>query len=192
MKEEANDDILALARAIHSRLQELEAGGLKIEVTRNVEELLLNDPSYVRRLPRTRRNSNPALKAVEDAARMLRTRVSALVGEQPHPAVYTAPPSSEEDDRRRIHQEGGGDATPFTMLLFAPEGDTQAVAIIAEYPVAQAFGETEAEAIEALREAVDILLIRTYENTVHRIDTRGRAFVQAPFHFHPPAAERTR
>jgi predicted RNase H-like HicB family nuclease len=188
----ANDDILKLASAIHARLRQLETGGVEVTVTRAMEEILLNDPAYTPRLRGVRPNSNPGFRGVEDAARVLRTMVSALIGEQPHPAVYSGPPSAAEVERRRIHAERTGSTTPFTVLLFPPEGEMKAIALVAEFPVAQAVGETPDEALAALREALDALLIRSYENTLSSIETRGRAFTQAPFAFQPPAEGRTR
>jgi predicted RNase H-like HicB family nuclease len=187
----ATDDILTLARAIHARLRELETGGVEVTVTRAMEEILLNDPEYTPRLRGVRPNPNPRFRGVEDAARVLRTMVSALMGEQPHPAVYTGPPSAAEIERRRIHA-GTGSTTPFTVLLFPPEGDMKAIALVAEFPVAQAVGETPDEALAALREALDALLIRSYEKTLSSIETRGRTFTPAPFLFQLPAEGRTR
>lgn len=188
----ASDDILKLARTIHARLRQLETGGLEVTVTPAMEEILRNDPDYTPRLDRVRANPNPRFRDVEDAARVLRTMVSALMGEQPHPAVYTAPPTALERERKRIHAEATGRATPFTVLLFPPEGDMKATAIVAEFPVAHAAGETPDEALAALREALDALLIRAYEKSLSSIETRGRTCTQAPFLFQPPADGRTR
>lgn len=187
-----SDDILKLARAIHARLRQLETGGVEVTVTRAMEEILLNDPEYTPRLQGVRPNPNPRFRGVEDAARVLRTMVSALMGEQPHPAVYSGPPSTAEIERRHIHAERTESTTPFTVLLFPPEGDMKAIALVAEFPVAQAVGETPEDALAALREALDALLIRSYEKTLSSFETQGRTFTQAPFAFQSPAEGRTR
>src|SRR5690349_15215890 len=88
--------ILALARVMHDRLRELEGGGRDVALTPPVEALLAVDPTYTRRDASVEANTNPRLNDVEEAARVLRTTIPALMGEKPHMAVYTGPPSKAE------------------------------------------------------------------------------------------------
>jgi predicted RNase H-like HicB family nuclease len=189
---ESSSDILRLARVMHDRLRDLEGGGHDVALTPAVEELLAVDPTYTPRNPSVKPNANPLLSAVGTAARLLRTSIPALMGEQPHTPVYTAPPSKAEEERHRIHRDGGSNPTPFTVLSFPADGDVKAQAFIAELPIVYAVADSEHEALEALREALDAVLIRAYETTTAKIDTRGRAYKQAPFPFQPPAAGRVR
>ena len=191
-----NDDpptsVLTLARIMHDRLRELEGGGREVALTPAIEALLAVDPTYTPRDTSVEPNTNPRMHDVEAAARVLRTTISAVMGEKPHMAVYAGPPSKAEAERRRVHGEVGGEPTPFTVLVFPPEGDVKAQALIAEFPIVDAFGDTEEEALEALREALDALLTRTYEKTSSMLITNGRAYRRAPFAFQPPAAGRVR
>jgi predicted RNase H-like HicB family nuclease len=196
-KSTAKDDdgpasVLGFARIMHDRLRELEAGGRDVAVTPEIEALLAVDPTYTPRDGSVQPNTNPRMNDVERAARILRTTVSALMGEKPHMAVYAGPPSNAEEERRRVHREAGGEPTPFTVLLFPPVGDTKAQALIAEFPIVDAFGDTEEEALESLREALDALLTRTYEKSTSMIVTHGRTYKRQPFNFQPPAAGRVR
>jgi predicted RNase H-like HicB family nuclease len=182
-------EILRLARVMHERLRELEGGGREVALTPAVEELLAVDPAYTPRRD-VQPNPNPRMSVLEEATRVLRTTIHALMGGQPHPAVYSAPPTAAEAARRRIHREAAGSPTPFTVLLFPPAGEWKAQAILAELPMVRAAGDTEDEALDALREALDVLLTRAYEETTARIDTRGRTFRQSPFLFQPPGEGR--
>jgi predicted RNase H-like HicB family nuclease len=181
---------VTLAQRMHARLRELEAGGRSITVTPAMEAILLNDPAYVPRRQDVRPDRKPTVREVDAAARALRTTIGALVSEQPHPLVYGGPPSAAEEEYRRVHREGGGSATPFTALLFPPKDDHRAIALVAELPLLQAQGDTEEEALEALREALEVLLIHGYETTIAALDASGRTFVKAPFAFQRPAAGR--
>jgi len=192
MSRKPNPRIVALAHTIHLRLRELEGGGRIVEVPRAMEAILVNDPSYVPRHRGVRPATNPSIRLVEDVSRALHTTVGALLGEEPHPPVYTGPPSEAENERRAIHREGGGSATPFTVLVFPSDSEAKIMAMIAEYPFMYTVGDTEEEALELMREALDFLLIDAYEHTLEKIKERGRPFRQAPFAFQPPGKGRTR
>ena len=191
MSRKADPKIQALAHAIHLRLRELEGSGRVVEVTPEMESILLNDPSYVPRHPGVRRITNPSMNVVKESANVLRTTIGALFGVELHPSGYAGPPSEAEKERRQIHRRGGT-ATPFTAVVFPAHVNDKVVAMIAEYPFGYSVGGTEEEALEALREALDFLLTDAYENTLATLKEKGRTFRQVPFAFQPPAKGRTR
>jgi predicted RNase H-like HicB family nuclease len=192
MSREDVRDVSGLARAIHERLRELEGGGVYIDVTEEMEEILLHDATYVPRRPSMQPVREPSYNAVERAAARLQTTVGALAGERPHTPVYSGPPSAAEEERRRAHHDAGGHASPFTALVFPPHDGQSAAVFIADFPMVQAFGATEEEALARAREGLDVLLTRLYEKTVTGLETQGRPFRREPFAFHPPGAGRTR
>jgi len=76
--------------------------------------------------------------------------------------------------------------------VFPADIDAKVVAMIAEYPFGYSVGDTEEEALEALRETLDFLLTDTYANTLATIKEKGRTFRQVSFAFQPPGKGRTR
>jgi len=89
MTRKTDPKIRALAQTIHLRLRELERSGRVVEVTPEMESILLNDPSYVPRYPGVRRITKPSMNVVKDSANVLRTTMGALFGVELHPPVYT-------------------------------------------------------------------------------------------------------
>lgn len=174
-----------LGRSIHVRLQQLRNSGEHVEITDDMEAILLNDPTYERQRDGVVPEPNPGMLTLLRIARQLRTGVSAIVGENPHPPLYDHPPSELERQRHRVHAAAQGVSTPFTAVLYEEEDEagTTVTAYVPEVPGAVAIGLSHDEALQRLAITLDAMLVRNYERARAGAEQPGRRVAEQPFPF---------